>query len=267
LLKDIVAEKLGPTNDFSLTLARGLQVLEAFSSDAPTLTTSEVAERLGLSRAAARRFLLTLVRLGYLDQSRSNFSLTDKIAALGQGPLARQEEWASATPIVLELANRCDESVSISVLDGLSIRFVVRDPKRRIFSSHLVAGDRLPAHCSAAGKVLLASLEPERLLRRLAESPPLERRTPSTITDPALLMLELKRVRIRSWGSAEDEMEIGTVSIAAPIFDAKNAVVGALAMASHKTRRSLEELEAMFLRQLVDAAERVGAHNLRSRRN
>lgn len=249
-------------NDVSLTLARGIQVLELFSPTLPTVTTSEVAQSLGISRAAARRFLLTLAKLGYLEQTKANFSLTDKISTIGQGRLARASRWVGATQDVLELANRLNESVSISVLDGLDIRFVARDPKRRMFSSHLVAGDKLPAHCSAAGKVLLASLSPERLDDLMARFGPLRQRTPRTITDPEELARELRQVRIRSWAVAEDEMEIGTISVAVPIFDPANGVVAALAMASHKMRRTLDELRTEFLPILLDAAERIG-HRVR----
>ena len=249
------------SNDFSLTLARGLQVLELFTERAATLTTSEVADRLDLSRAAARRFLLTFVKLGYLDQVRGTFILTSKVHALGGRQGEGWDRWMRATPVVLDLANRANESVSISVLDGLDIRFVVRDPKRRIFSTRLVAGDRLPAHCSAAGKVLLASLDPGRLNDVLAAAPTLERRTPRTVTDTETLLAELRQVRLRSWASADDEMEIGTISIAVPIFDAANGVVAALAMASHKMRRTIDELREEFLPLLLDAAERISAYD------
>ena len=159
---------------------------------------------------------------------------------------------------MLELANRLNESVSISVLEGLDIRFVARDPKRRMFSSHLVIGDTLPAHCSAAGKVLLASLASENLDALLDSFGPLRRRTPRTITDAGDLVRELKQVRIQSWALAEDEMEVGTISVAVPIFDGANSVVAALAMASHKMRRTIEDLERQFLPVLLDAAERIG---------
>ncbi len=245
-------------NGFSLTLARGLQVLELFSPTLPAITTSEAARHLGISRAAARRFLLTLTKLGYLDQTKGNFSLTEKVTTIGQGQRVRQDRWARVAPDVLALAGRLDESISISVLDGLAIRFVVRDPRRRMFSSHLVVGDTLPAHCSAAGKILLAALAPEHL-SALLNANPLQPRTPRTITGPTDLVRELKQVRIRSWAVAEDEMEVGTISVAVPIFGSANDVVAALAMASHKMRRTVDELKHDFLPVLVDAAERIGA--------
>lgn len=244
-------------NDFSMTLARGLQVLEIFATPDALFSTSEIAARVGLSRAAARRFLLTLVKLGYLDHTRGSFFRTRKLETLAGSLSSSEERWSRATPIVLDLANRADESVSISVLDAADIKFVVRDPKRRMFSARLAVGDRLPAHCSAAGKVLLASLDPRRLDELLSSPTTLQPRTAFSITEPAALRLELKRVRLRSWASAEDEMEIGTIAIAVPIFDAGNGVIGALAVASHKMRRTIGELHDQFLPMMIDTAERI----------
>jgi IclR family pca regulon transcriptional regulator len=106
---------------------------------------------------------LTLVSLGYLEQSKSSFVLTDKIATIGQGALARDNRWLGATARVIELSNRMNEPFSVSVLDGLKIRFVARDQKRRIYSARLGVGDTLPAYCAAAGKVLLSTLEPDEI--------------------------------------------------------------------------------------------------------
>jgi len=248
-----------PSNDFSLTLSRGIQILEIFSPETPEVTTSEVAERIGISRAAVRRLLLTLTTMGYLKQSKSNFSLTDKIATIGHGHIARQARWASATADVIELANRLNEPISISVLDGFDIRFVARDHKRRIFSSRLVVGDKLPAHCSAAGKVLLASLRPEALDDLLARAGALKQNTPNSITDHDKLRQELKRVRIQSWASAEDEMEVGTISVAVPIFDSGDNVIAALALGSHKMRRTMDELRTEFLPILLDTADKISS--------
>lgn len=180
----------------------------------------------------------------------------DAPRGVGQGQV--EADNVGATQDVLELAHRANEAVSISVLDGLDICFVARDPKRRMFSSHLTVGDVLPAHCSAAGKVLLASLDGHRLETLLESSGELRRRTPHTITDPALLADELRQVRIRGWAAAEDEMELGTISLAVPIFDSANGVVAALAMASHEMRRTIEELRKEFLPLLLNTAERVG---------
>ncbi len=217
----------------------------------------EAADFVGISRAAARRFLLTLVSLGYLEQSKSSFVLTDKIATIGQGALARDNRWLGATARVIELSNRMNEPFSVSVLDGLKIRFVARDQKRRIYSARLGVGDTLPAYCAAAGKVLLSTLEPDEIDDLIQKHGPLEKRTPKTIVDRDSLLTELRDVRLRSWATAEDEMDIGRLGIAVPIFDKNGRVIAALAVGSHKMRRSLEELQRDFLPVLLDAADRI----------
>lgn len=130
-------------NDYSLTLARAIKVLEIFSPERKVVTTSEVAELVGISRAAARRLLLTFTSLGYLEQTKSSFGLTEKIASIGQGLLARQDQWTQATAMVLELSNRMNESFAISVLEGKQAKYVARDQKRRISSRRL----RVGTHC------------------------------------------------------------------------------------------------------------------------
>ena len=228
-----------------------------FSPEIKVVTTTEVAERISISRAAARRFLLTLTSLGYLQQIKSNFSLTAKATGIGQDPLARNDCWSFTTVEVIELANRVNDSVSISILEGMDIKYVVRDQKRRIFSKRLVVGDRLPANCSAAGKVLLASLSPDRFDRLLVTDGPLKKCTEKSIADPEALRQELRQIRLQSWAKAEDEMEIGTISIAVPIFDAQNVTVAALAMGSHRMRRTIDDLKTQFLPILLDIAEKI----------
>ncbi|MCP4385114.1 MAG: helix-turn-helix domain-containing protein [Hyphomicrobiales bacterium] len=246
-------------NDFSLTLARGIRVLEIFSPEVTAVTTGEVANIVGISRAAARRLLLTLTSLGYLQQTKSAFQLTDKIAAIGQGALARTDRWMRATADVIELSNRMNEPFSVSVLEGVNIRFVARDQKRRIHSARLLVGDTLPAHCSAAGKVLLASLGSDEVDRLIEAEGPLVQRTSKTMTERQELKEALRQVRLQSWATAEDEMAEGTIGIAAPIFDANGKVIAALAVGSHKMRRSVDELKTDFLPVLLDAADRISA--------
>lgn len=245
------------THDLSLTLSRGFRILELFSPDMPVITTTEAADQVGISRAAARRLLLTLSELGYLKQEKGSFRLTTKILSIGQGILVREDRWLQAASLVVEISNRMDEPFSISVLDGLRIRFVARDQKRRIHSARLIVGDTLPAHCSAAGKVLLSALSDDELSKLITDRGPLEKRTERTIVELPPLLTELRQVRLRSWAIADDEMAIDTIGIAVPIFDEKGAVVASLAVGSHKKRRTIEELKANFLPVLIDLADRI----------
>jgi IclR family pca regulon transcriptional regulator len=245
------------SQDLSLTLSRGFKILEIFSPDLQVITTTEAATHVGISRAAARRLLLTLTELGYLKQEKGAFRLTTKILSIGQGILVREDRWLQAASLVVDVSNRMDEPFSISVLDGLRIRFVARDLKRRIHSARLMVGDTLPAHCSAAGKVLLSALSDEDLAKLIEEKGPLERRTEKTITELSDLISELRQVRLKSWAIADDEMAVDTIGIAVPIFDDRGAVVASLAVGSHKKRRTIEELKSNFLPVLTDLADRI----------
>ena len=247
------------STNFSLSLARGIRILEIFSPEVKAVTTSEAARIVNISRAAARRYLLTFVALGYLEQTKSSFSLTEKAASIGQGVLARQDRWILATSYVVDLSNRLNEPFSVSILDELMIRFVARDQKRRIHAVRLPVGSTLPAHCSAAGKVLLSSLTPAELDSLVEEHGPLEKRTSATITDLSQLKSELRQVRLQSWGTADDEMYVGTIGIAVPIFGPSGQVVAALAVGSHKKRRSIEELKSDFLPVLQDTADLISS--------
>lgn len=255
-MNEVVAQS---SSDHSLTLERGIRILEVFTPEIKAITTREAAQNVGISRAAARRLLLTLADLGYLSQEKGAFRLTGKIMTIGQGVLAREDRWLKVAGVVIEMSNRMDEPFSISVLDGLRIRFVARDLKRRIHSARLNIGDTLPAHCSAAGKVLLSSLSADELKTLITEKGPLEKRTFMTITDLPEFEAELKQVRLKSWAIAEDEMEVGTIGIAVPIFDAGGSVVAALAVGSHKKRRTVKELKSDFLPVLLDAADRISS--------
>ena len=246
--------------DFALTLARGLGVLESFSAERPAMTISEVAKQAGIHRAVARRLVLTLVELNYLKSDGRKFQLTHKILNFGRDVPTLDYTWQRITVDVLALANRLNESCSVSVLDGLDIRFVIRDPKRRMFSAPLFVGDKLPGHCSAAGKVLLASLDKSMLQERIAEMGPLASRTDRSITEIDALEEELQKVRQNGWSEVEDELEEGMIAIAVPLFDASNRVIAALALSSHKMRRSLEELKQEFLPIVQNAAEQMSIH-------
>ena len=223
------------------------------------MTTSEVAESVGISRAAARRLLLTFTSLGYVEQTKSAFSLTEKIASIGQGLLARKDSWVQATSMVLELSNRMDESFAVSVLEGVRAKYIARDQKQRISSRPLRVGDSLPAHCSAPGKVLLAALSSDELDNILAANRPLEKCTDRSITNLVELKECLRTVRLQSWGMAVDEFEMGMIASAVPLFDQRGRVVAALSVGSTKQRRTVGELIDAFLPVLRDAAEKLSA--------
>ncbi|RYC30198.1 IclR family transcriptional regulator [Lichenibacterium minor] len=242
--------------DFSQTLARGLEMLETLSGATGPLSVSQAAERVGISRAASRRLLLTLRELGYVRSDGVRFWLTARVLQLGAGLVRSEGLWSSVAPFVIDLADRLNEPCSISVLDGPDTVFVCRDATRRIFTTRLGVGDRLPANCSASGKTLLACLPASELNRVLALRG-LVARTSASITDPARLRIELGLTHERGYGLAIDEMEDGTLSVAVPLRDRDGRVIAAMSLASHRIRRTPVDLQGPLLDELRLAAQQV----------
>ena len=242
--------------DFSQSLARGLAILELFRGSVTYLTPSGVASEIGISRAAARRLLLTLQDLGYIQGDARRFWLTPRILRLGQNLFTVNGLWQLVNHRVVELANTFNEPCAAAVLDGLDIVYMARDSVRHIYTSRLAIGDRMPAYCSSLGKVLLAALPPNELDRILA-SRPLVRRTAKTITDRVVLKAELDEVRRRHWAKVEDEMDEGTLSIAVPLRGEGGKLVAALNVASHRSRCDMETMVKTMLPTLLVAAHDI----------
>lgn len=244
--------------DFAQTLARGLACIEALAEAEAPLTCAEVARAVDVSRAAARRILLTLESLGYVKEDRGQYVSTPKVLSLGRGVLRRTNVWSAASSVVVALADQVNEPCSISILEGLDIMFVSRDSTRRIYTSRLGVGDRLPAHSSASGKMLLASLPVDELDQRLAGAV-LTRQGPASVTDPKMLKALVAEARQTDFASAIDEMEAGTISIAVPLRERSGRVVAAMSVASHRDRMTPEAMISSILPQLREAAQKVEA--------
>lgn len=237
-------------------LERGLAVLRAFSPDHPRLTLTEVARRTELTRATARRFLITLERLGYLRSDGRDFTLTPKVLELGFSYLSSLDLAALARPDMEALVARTHESSSAAVLDGSEIVYVARVPTRQIMAVSLGIGSRLPAYATAMGRVLLAGLPADRLGCTLAASD-LRALTPRTITDPAELRAEIARVAERGWALVDQELELGLRSVAAPLRDGAGCVVAAMNVSTHIGRVTLEDLRDNLLPLLCDTATTI----------
>jgi IclR family pca regulon transcriptional regulator len=232
--------------DFVQSLERGLLVIRAFDAEHRELGLSEVARIAGLTRAAARRFLLTLVKLGYMNLSDGRFSLSPRVLELGYAYLSSLTLPEVAQPHMEALVASVNESSSISVLDDTEIVYVARVPTRRIMSITLSVGTRLPAYVTSMGRVLLAALPEAELEARLAriEVRPLSART---IKDVPALRGVLERVRRQGWATVDQELEEGLRSLAVPIHDASGAVIAALNVSVHATRGSMTTLRREFL--------------------
>src|SRR5438105_15502067 len=178
-----------PGDTYVQSFARGLQVIRSFSWQAPQQTLSEVAQRTGLTRAGARRILLTLEGLGYVQSQGRQFSLTPRILDLGFAYLSSLPLWNLAEPVMERLVEEVKESCSAAVLDGPDVVYVMRVPTHKIMSINLGIGSRLPAYCTSMGRTLLAELD-EAALDALVDKHPLLRRTERTITQLRQLKAE-----------------------------------------------------------------------------
>jgi len=250
-----VTEALAPARDFVQSLARGLAVIRALDGRRP-LTLSEVARASELSRAAARRFLLTLEQLGYVRQSGGRFELTPRVLELGFSYLSALGLPELAQPHLEELVEHVHESSSISVLDGATIVYVARVPTRRIMAVVISVGTRLPAYATSMGRVLLAALEPEALAAVL-ERIELEPLAHDTIATRAQLEEELDRVRSQGHAIVDQELESGLRSVAAPIRDRGGATIAAINVAVQAARVSVEEIRGSLLEPLLATAAAI----------
>ncbi|MBB5157943.1 IclR family transcriptional regulator [Saccharopolyspora phatthalungensis] len=240
------------------SLARGLMVIRAFNESNPEMTLSEVARATDLSRAAARRFLHTLVHLGYVWTDGRVFALTPRVLELGFAYLSSVSLPEIAQPYLERLVAEVHESASVSVLDGADIVYVARVPTSRIMTVSINIGTRFPAYATSMGRVILADLDPAALDGYLSEVD-LAPLGPHTITSPAELKTELARIREQGWALVDQELEAGLRSIAAPIRDRANRVVAAVNVSSHASRTSPEDARRNLLPPLLETAARIGA--------
>jgi IclR family pca regulon transcriptional regulator len=253
------ANKNNPLIDrdpFVQSFARGLSIIKCFDAENASMTLSQIAERVDLSRAAARRFLLTLENLGYVSLEGRNFQLTAKVLDLGYGYLSSLSLPEIAQPHLETLASRVHESASASVLDGTDIVYVARVPIRRIMSVKINIGTRMPAHATSMGRVLLSGLSlPE--LKALISNFDLPKYTKNTITSKNILLQEINKVRIQGWSINDQELEYGLRSIAVPIFNKAEKVVASINISTTAQSNTLESMEAMFLPELRITAQKI----------
>ncbi|WP_020666710.1 IclR family transcriptional regulator domain-containing protein [Amycolatopsis nigrescens] len=240
------------------SLERGLAVIKAFGSGAAELTLSDVARTTGLTRAAARRFLLTLADLGYVRTDGKYFSLTARVLELGYAFLSGISLPEVAQPHLERLSAEVRESSSVSVLDGTEIVYVARVAVSRIMTVTIDVGTRFPAHATSMGHVLLAGLDAKALAGYL-EAARLERLTTHTLTSPAALRTELLSVREQGWALVDQELEEGLRSVAAPVHDRHGTVVAAVNVSTHASRTSRESVRADMVPPLLAAAARIEA--------
>ena len=242
--------------DHVQSLERGLAVIRAFGAESPQLRLSDVARATGLTRAAARRFLLTLVRLGYVRQDGATFSLRPRVLELGYAYLSALSLPEVAQPHMETLVAQVNESSSVAVLDDLDIVYVARVPTQRIMTITIAVGTRLPAYATSMGRVLLAGLDEDILAERL-DRMRIERLTDSTVSDTRALRERITEARESGWACVDQELEQGVRSAAVPIRDAAKTVAAALNVSVHATRMPMQSLRREVVPKLLEAAAAI----------
>lgn len=248
--------RAGP--EFVRSLDRGLAVIRAFNADHPELTLSGVAKLTGLTRAAARRFLHTLVDLGYVRAQGKTFALRPKVLELGYAYLSSLSLPEVAMPHLERLVEKVHESSSVCVLDGGEVVYVARVPTKRIMTVAISVGTRFPAYATSMGRVLLAAQGAEWLDGYFA-SVKLRKLTPHTIAEPDALRAELQRIQAQGWALVDQELEEGLRSIAVPIHDRDRRVIAAMNVSAHASRRSVPDIRESLLQPLQHTARLIEA--------
>lgn len=212
------------------SLANGLAVLTSFDSSQPTLTISEAAVRTGLTRASARRVLLTLSELGFVSKNGNAFSLTPRALSIGHSYLNSSGLGDTISRHIALLANEIHESISAAVLDGSDIVYIARSAAAKIMQVRISIGTRFPAVTTSMGRVMLADLR-DQDLDRYVRGQIIKRFTERTLTEPAEVIDEIRRVRTQGYALVNQELEVGLKSIAVPIHGTTGRVVAAINIA------------------------------------
>lgn len=240
--------------DHMLGLEKGLAVIACFDAAHQRLTIADVARMTGLTRATARRCLITLARIGYAETDGRLFALTPRVLRLGYAYLSSTPLTTILQSALERLSEEIGESSSASILDGSEIVYVARAATRRIMSVGLSVGARLPAFCTSMGRVLLAAL-PDDEARRRIEAMPRAPRTGRTVTDADTLMRLLGDVRRDGHAIIDQELEIGLASIAVPVFDIRGRTLAAINVGAQATRFPPE----LLIRDLLPKLKAVQA--------
>ncbi|MEG0053893.1 MAG: IclR family transcriptional regulator C-terminal domain-containing protein [Comamonas sp.] len=251
-----VADVPRPGDSYVQSFARGLAVIRSFSADAPAQTLSEVAAKAGLTRAGARRILLTLQTLGYVKSDGKLFQLTPRIMELGFAYLSSTPVWNLAEPVMERLVDETKESCSAAVLDGSDIVYVLRVHTHKIMSTNLGVGSRLPAFWTSMGRVLLAG-ESDASLQALLAGRERQRFTALTEQDDEQLLQRILQVRAQGWALVDQELEEGLISIAAPIKNAAGRTVAALNISGQANRNSAQMMREQLLPRLLASTQLI----------
>jgi len=245
--------------NFMTSLARGLLVIQSFTPQTPHMTISQLSVKTGLSRAAVRRCLYTLTKLGFAGaEDGSRYALRPRMLTLSNTYSASNSLSTSAQPILERMSAAHRESFSVATLDGDDIVYIARTTVARVMAVDLHIGSRLPAYCTSMGRVLLAYLPVDQLEQYLARVV-LVAHTARTIVSVDKLRLALRNVRRNGYALVDQEYEIGLRSLAVPVYSPAGRVVATINLSGHAPRMPVFDMQTRFLPHLRNAAAELGA--------
>ncbi len=240
--------------NFMTSLARGLIVIQAFTQQNPQMTISQLSIKTGLSRAAVRRCLYTLAKLGFAGaEDGSRYSLRPRMLTLSHTYTTSNTLSTAAQPILERMSAALHESFSVATLDGEDIVYIARTQVNRVMAVDLHIGSRLPAYCTSMGRILLAYLPPEQLEQYLAKVS-LVPHTTRTITSVEKLRVILRNIRRNGYAICDQEYEVGLRSLAVPVYSSSGRVVATLNLSGNAPRLSVLEMQSRYLAPLRSAA-------------
>lgn len=246
------------STEYLQTLAKGLEVIKTFGPACPTQTLSEVAAAVGLSRAAARRFLLTLEALGYVERDNKRFRLAPQILDLGYTYLSAVPWRAHAQRVIDRLGSSLECACAVGVLDGDSVAYVAFAPGGVVANVIRTVGTKLPAFATAMGRAILAEAEAQCVNAALAPKT-LQKFTPFTETDSTTLLSEIAKAREQGFAIVEQQLELGLYSIGVPIRDRSNRIIAGVSASARSYQMPKDELKERVLEPLLRAAQAISA--------
>tara|TARA_Y100001947_G_scaffold8203_1_gene6358 strand:+ start:20 stop:829 length:810 start_codon:yes stop_codon:yes gene_type:complete len=250
-------EALTGDPNFMTSLARGLAVIHAFQERKRHLTIAQISHRTEIPRAAVRRCLHTLMKLGYVTTDGRTYSLLPKVLTLGHAYLSSTPLAVTAQPILDRLSEQLHEACSMATLEGDEVLYVARSATpQRLISVDLSVGSRLPAYCTSMGRILLAALD-DAALDEYLDRADLQIKTSRTLHTPEALRESIKEIRRQGWVIIDQELEVGLRSLAVPLKDSAGQVLAALNVGTHAGRVSRQELETRFLPVLLEASREL----------
>lgn len=243
--------------NFMTSLARGLVVIQAFTQQSPQMTISQLSVKTGLSRAAVRRCLYTLTKLGFAGaEDGTRYSLRPRMLTLSHSYTTSNTLSSAAQPILERMSAALHESFSVATLDGEDIVYIARTSVSRVMAVDLHIGSRLPAYCTSMGRILLAWLPTDQLEQYLAHVN-LIPHTTRTVNSIEKLRLILRNIRRNGYALCDQEYEVGLRSLAVPVYSPSGRVVATINLSGNAHRMTVLDMQTRFLPHLRNAANEL----------